>query len=223
MKLVFYIILSAILISSEYSDRYYNSMDKGIKMFDSCETEQDFLQASNYFYRISQVVKTDWLSSYYYAYTNTSLSMMQEDNDLKEEYLDKALNILAPFDTLKTSSPDSIAMSEIYTLRAMIYVGKIFINPMINGMKYGPLSEQNLEKAKKFHPANPRPYYLSGQSKFYTPGAFGGGVDKALPILKDALEYYDNFEAKKYWPNWGHSDCKYLYNQALEKIENENN
>ena len=148
--------------------------------------------------------------------------MMQEDNDLKEEYLDKALNILAPFDTLKTASLDSIAMSEIYTLRAMIYVGKIFINPMINGMKYGPLSEQNIEKAKKLNVTNPRPYYLSGQSKFYTPSAFGGGVDKALPILKDALDYYDNFKPKKYWPNWGYDDCKYLYNQALEKIENQN-
>ena len=222
MNIVFYFLLSSFIICSEYSDRYYKSMDKGIEMFDSSKTEVDFLKVSNYFYRISQVIKTDWLSSYYYAYANTSLSMMQEDNDLKEEYLDKALNILAPFDTLKTASLDSIAMSEIYTLRAMIYVGKIFINPMINGMKYGPLSEQNIEKAKKLNVTNPRPYYLSGQSKFYTPSAFGGGVDKALPVLKDALDYYDNFKPKKYWPNWGYDDCKYLYNQALEKIENQN-
>ena len=222
MNIVFYFLLSSFVICSEYSDRYYKSMDKGIEMFDSSKTEVDFLKVSNYFYRISQVIKTDWLSSYYYAYANTSLSMMQEDNDLKEEYLDKALNILAPFDTLKTASLDSIAMSEIYTLRAMIYVGKIFINPMINGMKYGPLSEQNIEKAKKLNVTNPRPYYLSGQSKFYTPSAFGGGVDKALPILKDALDYYDNFKPKKYWPNWGYDDCKFLYNQALEKIENQN-
>ena len=222
MNIVFYFLLSSFIICSEYSDRYYKSMDRGIEMFDSSKTEVDFLKVSNYFYRISQVIKTDWLSSYYYAYANTSLSMMQEDNDLKEEYLDKALNILAPFDTLKTASLDSIAMSEIYTLRAMIYVGKIFINPMINGMKYGPLSEQNIEKAKKLNVTNPRPYYLSGQSKFYTPSAFGGGVDKALPILKDALDYYDNFKPKKYWPNWGYDDCKYLYNQALEKIENQN-
>ena len=220
MKLAVYTILLTLLIPSEYSNRYYESMDKGIQMFDSSKTEEDFLQVSNYFYRISQVVKTDWLSSYYYAYCNTSLSMMQEDSDLKEDYLDKALNILAPFDTLKTSNLDSLAMSEIYTLRAMIYVGKIFINPMINGMKYGPLSEKNIEKAKKFNESNPRPYYLSGQSKFYTPSAFGGGVDKALPILSEALNYYEIFNPKKYWPSWGYDDCKYLYDQALDKIEN---
>ena len=223
MKLAVYTILLTLLIPSEYSNRYYESMDKGIQMFDSSKTEEDFLQVSNYFYRISQVVKTDWLSSYYYAYCNTSLSMMQEDSDLKEDYLDKALNILAPFDTLKTSNLDSLAMSEIYTLRAMIYVGKIFINPMINGMKYGPLSEKNIEKAKKFNESNPRPYYLSGQSKFYTPSAFGGGVDKALPILSEALNYYEIFNPKKYWPSWGYDDCKYLYDQALDKIENQEN
>ena len=107
------------------------------------------IKVSNYFYRISQVVKTDWLSSYYYAYSNTSLSMMQDDSDLKEEYLDKALSILAPYDTLKTVGVDSLVLSEIYTLRAMIYVGKIFINPMINAMKYGPASKENIEQAKK--------------------------------------------------------------------------
>ena len=223
MKFIFFILSFAFLFSSDYSDKYYQSMDKGIEMFDSSKTEEDFLKAANYFYRISQVVKTDWLSSYYYAYSNTNLSMMQDDTDLKEEYLDKALNILAPFDTLKTSNLDSLAMSEIHTLRAVIYVGKIFINPMINGMKYGPMSDKNIEKAKIYFPANPRPYYLSGQSKFYTPSAFGGGVDKALPLLKKAIGYFEVFEPKKYWPKWGEDKCRKLYNQALEKIESQKN
>ena len=107
MKLILSILSLALLFPSDYSVKYYQSMDKGIELFQSCETEADFLKASNYFYRISQVVKTDWLSSYYYAYTNTSLSMMQDDSDIKEEYLDKALSILAPFDTLKTADLDS--------------------------------------------------------------------------------------------------------------------
>ena len=48
-------------------------------------------------------------------------------------------------------------------------------------------SEKNIDKAKIYCSTNPRPYYLSGQSKFYTPSAFGGGVDKALPLLKEAI------------------------------------
>lgn len=215
MKYKIYIALLSFIFSSEYTERYYSAMDKGIKMFELSETENEFLETSNYFYRISQVVKDDWLSSYYYAYSNTSLSMMQDDPDIKELYLDKAFDIIAPFDTLKISNIDSVAMSEIHTLKAMIYVGKIFINPMVNGMKYGSLSEKNINKAILYCPLNPRPYYLSGQSKFYTPSAFGGGIDKALPLLKKSLNNYEIFKEKKYWPNWGQKKCQLLYEKAL--------
>ena len=194
-------------------------MDKALKMFDSSKTEDDFLKASNHFYRISQVVKTDWLSSYYYAFCNTKISMFQENSDIKELYLDKAFEIMTPFDTINVVSVDSLALSEIQALRAMIYVGKIFINPMINGMKYGPLAEKSIEKSKALYQLNPRPYFLDGQSKFYTPSTFGGGVDKAKPLLKESLNYYNQFEAKKYWPNWGQEDCQFLYNKAMNKVE----
>ena len=219
MKLKFYILSFSIIFSSEYSERYYNAMDKGIQMFSLCETEEDFLKTSNYFYRISQVVKNDWLSSYYYAYSNTSLSMMQDDPDIKELYLDKAFEIIAPFDTLAFEYTDSLALSEIQTLKALIYVGKIFINPMVNGMKYGPLSEKSINKAISYCPTNPRPYYLNGQSKFYTPSAFGGGMDKAIPFLKKSLDNYKIFETKKYWPNWGKEKCQSLYNEAINNAE----
>ena len=104
MILKIYILLFSLNFASELSDRYYNAMDKGIKMFESCKTEEDFLKTSNYFYRISQVSKNDWLSSYYYAYCNTSLSMMQDDTDIKELYLNKAYDIIAPFDSLKINN-----------------------------------------------------------------------------------------------------------------------
>ena len=204
---------------SEYPPQYYKSMDRALEMFETSETEIDYLKASNLFYRISQVVKTDWLSSYYYAFSNTRISMLQDDDDIKEQYLDKAFEILAPFDTLNIEEIDSLALSEIYTLKAMIYVAKIFINPMVNGMKYGSISGKSIEKAKSFNIQNPRPYFLEGQSKFYTPSAFGGGVEKAFPLLENALEYYSVFEAKKYWPDWGYEDCKKIYEESLKQID----
>ena len=73
MKKISLIILLSIGFSSDYSDRYYESMDKGIKMFESSKTEEDLLRTSNYFYRISQVMRTDWLSSYYYSLCNTKI------------------------------------------------------------------------------------------------------------------------------------------------------
>ena len=219
MKLIFLITSLSFLLCSEYTEKYYLMMDKGMDLFEKCESESDYLNTSNYFYRISQVMKTDWLSSYYYAYSNTKISMFQDDPDIKEEYLDKAFDILTRFEQSDVDLVDSLALSEIYTLKAMIYVGKIFINPMVNGMKYGPLSGQSIEQAIKYYPNNPRPYFLDGQSKFYTPSAFGGGVDKAMPLLKKSLDNYSKFKAKKYWPNWGFSDCKTLYDKAVKQNE----
>ena len=220
MKIRLIILMSTLVICSDFSDRYYQSMDKGIEMFNLSESEESLIKTSNYFYRISQVVKTDWLSSYYYALCNTKISMYQDDSDIKEEYLDKAFEILVPFDSLGVNNIDSLAISEIQTLKAMIYIGKIFINPMVNGMKYGPLSAQSITKAIAFNSKNPRPYFLDGQSKFYTPSAFGGGIDKALPLLEESLDYYNNFKAQKYWPNWGMQDCEDLYNKALNDNRN---
>ena len=145
--------------------------------------------------------------------------MMQDDPDIKELYLDKAFEIIAPFDTLAFEYTDSLALSEIQTLKALIYVGKIFINPMVNGMKYGPLSEKSINKAISYCPTNPRPYYLNGQSKFYTPSAFGGGMDKAILFLKKSLDNYEIFETKKYWPNWGKEKSQSLYNEAINNAE----
>ena len=216
MKKIIFILLFSFALSYNYSDKYYKSMDRALDIFNSSETEQDYIKASNYFYRISQAVQTDWISSYYYALCNTRISIFQDDNDIKEIYLDKAFDIIAPFDSTTT---DSLAHSEIHTLKALIYVAKIFINPMINGMKYGPMSGKSIEKAIKFYSKNPRPYFLDGQSKYYTPSAFGGGIDKAIPVLEKSLKYYDKFEAKPYWPNWGKEDCKFLYDKALNEKE----
>ena len=219
MKVIILIISLSVVLCSQYTEKYYLMMDKGIDLFEKCESESDYLNTSNYFYRISQVMKTDWLSSYYYAFSNTRISMFQDDSDIKEAYLDKAFDILIKFEQSKVDLVDSLALSEIHTLKAMIYVGKIFINPMVNGMKYGPLSGKSIEQAIKYYPDNPRPYYLDGQSKFYTPSAFGGGIDKAMPVLKQSLDNYSKFKAKKYWPNWGMDDCKTLYDKAVEQDE----
>ena len=52
-------------------------MDEYDSMF--AETEDDYLKVSNYFYRISNAVKTDWLSSYYYALCNARISRFQDN------------------------------------------------------------------------------------------------------------------------------------------------
>lgn len=219
MKKIYIILLISFIFSNNYSDKYYSSMDSALEIFNFSETEEDYLKASNYFFRISQVIKSDWISSYYYALCNTRISMFQDDIDIKEIYLDKAFEIIIPFENNDKNLLDSLVQSEIHALKAMIYVGKIFINPMINGMKYGSLASKSIEKSIKLFSRNPRPYLLDGQSKYYTPAAFGGGVDKAIPLLEKSIQYYNEFQADEYWPDWGKEDCQDLYEKALSEKE----
>ena len=44
MKFVNIILFLTFLIPSEYSDKYYQYMETGIKMFESSKTEEDFLK-----------------------------------------------------------------------------------------------------------------------------------------------------------------------------------
>ncbi len=213
MKRIVYILIFSLFFCSEYPQQYYKSMDRALEMFETSETEADYLKVSNLFYRISNAVKTDWLSSYYYALCNARISRFQDDNDIKEIYLDKALDIINPYSIIDSTKLDSLAYSEINTLKALIYAAKI--SSMSSAMKYGPLSGSSLEAALKFYPKNPRAYFLDGQGKYYMPSFVGGGVDVALPLLEKSLKYYDGFEARKYWPNWGREDCQLLYDKAL--------
>ena len=52
------------------------------------------------------------------------------------------------------------------------------------------------------------------------PIAFGGGTDKAMPLLKKSIDYYEQFSAKKFWPDWGYEEAQKIYKQGLNKLEN---
>ena len=217
MKIIFLTLLISFVFCNNYPDKYYTLMDKALEIFYSSEDQEDYLKASNYFYRISNAVKVDWISSYYYALCNARISRFQDDADIKEIYLDKALDIITFNDSVDSIILDSLAHSEINALKALIYGEKI--SSMSSAMKYGSLSENSLKKSLKFYPENPRAYFLDGQGKYYMPSFVGGGIDIALPLLEQSLKYYDEFEAKPYWPNWGKEDCQNLYEKALSEKE----
>ena len=74
-------------------------------------------------------------------------------------------------------------------------------------MKYGPLSSVMLDSAQKYNEHNPRIYYLRGTGLAYTPPMFGGGKDKAKPILETAVEKYKTFIPESdISPDWGEQE-----------------
>ena len=67
---------------------------------------------------------------------------------------------------------------------------------------------------------NPRPYYLKGQNTYFTPAFFGGGVENALPLFKEAQAKFDAFEkASSIHPDWGAGTNSYFLNKAEEDLK----
>jgi hypothetical protein len=73
-----------------------------------------------------------------------------------------------------------------------------------DGYKYSTLANENLTKAEKLNPDNPRVYYLSALSFFYTPEDFGGGTAVAKPLFEKAEKLFNEESGKdKLLPSWG--------------------
>ena len=90
---------------------------------------------------------------------------------------------------------------------------------MIRGRELGPISAMMIKEAINYFNGNPRAYLINGQMKFYTPAAFGGGIDKAMPMLEKSINNFDNFKAQTFWPDWGKEEAQKMYKQGNAKLE----
>lgn len=130
-------------------------------------------------------------------------AMQTKDKDKIDGIVDQADKLL---DEATTLSPKN---DEILCLQSLCKSARIGVNPMTRGMKYGPQAGELLSKAKEINPNNPRIYYLEGQSKYFTPAAFGGGKDKAKVLFEKAVATYATFKpANELMPTWGEDQAK---------------
>jgi len=211
-NLLLLFLFATIAINSQDDEKYIAAMKKNLAIHDTANTVATFQLLANSFERIANTEKDKWLPYYYASYLLTISSFMDTLTERKESYLDKAELLLSIADSLQ---PDN---SEIYTIKSMIAQGRLVVDPQNRWMKYGPIFSNNINKAKELDPTNPRPVFLYGQNILYTPAQFGGGKDKALPILKEAEEKFKNFKPEsELHPNWGEGVMK----STLESIEGE--
>ncbi|GAB3563646.1 hypothetical protein GCM10027578_07730 [Spirosoma luteolum] len=158
----------------------------------------DLLASANQFERIAGVETGQWLPRYYAALNYIYLGFMGADAASKDRYLDQAdLN-------LKAASALAPNNDELAVLKAYVAQARMVVDPMSRWQQYGPLFQAGIQQAKTLNPANPRPYVLEGSSLLYTPAQFGGGTDKACPVLKQAMEKLATFKpASTFAPAWG--------------------
>lgn len=201
------VILSCNLFAQ--SEKYVSAMKKNISMMDSAMQKRNTSELANNFERIGDAEKTQWLPYYYASYCTVMSAFMEPDKSKTDAIADKADQLIT-----KAESILGKENSETDVIKSMIASSHMMVDPQTRYMQYGQASSGNIEKAKKLDPTNPRPVYLEGQAKFFTPPAFGGGKDQAKVLFEKALAMYDTFKPEsELAPTWGKASIQYFMEQ----------
>ncbi len=135
-----------------------------------------------------------WIPSYYLAILYSRLSI--KNKNIADSYADKAIY-------WANKSIASNPNDENYSALAMAKISKMAVNPVLRWVTYEKSIYAALNIAKKTNPNNPRIYILEGSLTLNKPYLFGGGCDKAKPILSKARVLMEQQIPQKLLPTWG--------------------
>jgi tetratricopeptide (TPR) repeat protein len=126
--------------------------------------------------------------------------------------------LLQEADRVLERSAARLRLPESYALRASV-LGQLIgtsRNPL-DGMRLGPRSSSLMEQAEAAGPQNPRVWLLRGMNAMYTPGMFGGGMDRAEASLQRALTLLAADRPAPPLPAWGEADVHIYLGQVYAK------
>ena len=203
------VVMSATCLFAQ-SEKYTGAMQKNIALLDSALKNNTMTDLANNFTRIADAEKTQWLPYYYAAYCTVMSSFTEKDKSKTDAVADKAEELITKAETL-AGKPNS----ETHVIRSMIASAHMMVDPQTRWQQYGAASSENITAAKELDPTNPRPVYLEGTAKFYTPEAFGGGKVQAKEIFEKALTMFDTFKpTTDLYPTWGKASAEYFLAQC---------
>jgi hypothetical protein len=206
--LIAMITLSTLLFAQ--NEKYTAAMQKNISMLDSALKNRNIAELTNNFTRIGDAEKTQWLPYYYAAYCTVMSAFFEEDKSKTDEIASKAEEYITKAETI-AGKPNS----ETHVIRSMIASAHMMVDPQTRWQQYGQVSAENIAAAKKLDPTNPRPVYLEGQAKFYTPEAFGGGKGPAKELFDIAMIMFNDFKPQSAIdPTWGKASTQYFLDQC---------
>lgn len=178
--------------------KYIKSMEATIEKLEAAETVEDLKKVGEDFNKISKKYPKEWLPYYYEAYSLIVAAFDEGSPSEADLTIDKAQVALGEALEL---APKEV---EIIALQGMLYQARMSVDPMTRSMMYGMQSSQALNTAVAMDKKNPRALLLLGQNLYFTPPAFGGGIDAALKFLNKAGEQFEIYEpASSIHPNWG--------------------
>ncbi|MBP9095120.1 MAG: hypothetical protein KBG21_00845 [Ignavibacteria bacterium] len=169
--------------------------------------EKEMIKARGQFERILQLKKNTWLVNYYLAlcdYHIAVTAMESKDNEKIKKYTQSGLELVGK------SLLDRDNFADTYVLKLSLDYNR-FQYEMDKMQSIIADVTADEENAKKYDPTNPRLYLVKGVATFYTPAAFGGGVDKAQPLLEKSVELFGLIKNSDVTlPDWG-EETAYAY------------
>src|SRR2546423_48638 len=85
-KTILTIIISLIGAVAFAGSPYESAMQKGIDMLAQANSPQAAIDVTNYFERVAEANKNEWLPLYYAAYSSLSAGYQQEKSAMKDEW-----------------------------------------------------------------------------------------------------------------------------------------
>lgn len=204
---VFCLCLSAVSSADDFTDAILKAKKK-MKENENKNDEQTLLKIRGDFERILQIKKNQWLVNYYMAMIDMIISYnfaSKKDMDGVKKYTESSLELLNKVTDLKDD------FGEAFILKFAVNSNRWMYEPNKMNDIIAKQSEAK-DLAKKYDPDNPRLYLIDGINTYYTPESFGGGADKALPLLEKSYELYQTYKpVDETYPDWGKDQvCGYL-------------
>src|SRR6185295_18012119 len=109
-KTIFTIIISFIGATTFAASGYETAMQKGIDMLAQANTSQAAIDVTNYFERVAEANKNEWLPLYYAAYSSLSAGYQQEKSAMKDEWYQKGLAFIERAKAIKKNESELLAM-----------------------------------------------------------------------------------------------------------------
>lgn len=206
-KILTFVLLIAGLATQAQTDKYVNAMKARLSAMDTTKTSIGWKNQADAFERIAEAEKTQWLPYYYSALCLVNIGWTDAKVD-KDVNAAKVRALLEKAEAIEQNA-------ELCTIRNMVATQQMLVDPQTRWATYGAESAGALQKGLQLDPDNPRIYYLQGAGIFNTPEQFGGGKEKAKPVLEKALALFNAAQPKPLYPQWG----KKLTEDMLSQIK----
>ncbi|SDI67034.1 hypothetical protein [Chryseobacterium jejuense] len=194
---------------------YEKIMSEKITKIESCKTPEDFQTLSNDFQRIGSKESSQWLPPYYAA-----LSQIQKGRIMMRNGNMQDLDGVAAQAEKYLGTAQSLAgadNAEIHLLKKMAYSLRMMVNPQQRFMTDGARASEELTRAEKLEPANPRIALIKAEDIYFTPEQYGGSKSKGIEMFKDALAKFNAYKPKTALdPNWGRGEAEYFLSLPVE-------